>query len=111
MAALLIIRSIFTKEICCARAVASEALTSSVLCDGISENATFECILGTFGNVLVFSALESLTGEGVAGSVVNGSSFSDGGGLDSARLGVLVLENVRILVGGSCNLCLERFLS
>ena len=91
--------------------MASEALATGVLLNGVSKDATFECVLLTLGDVVALSTLERLAGKGVARSLVLRSAATDSRCLNSSDVRVLVLKDVGILVGRSGNLSLEGLLS
>jgi len=61
--------------------------------------------------VVVTALGEGLRREGVLLALLDLFAGANGAGLDGATLGILVTENVRILVRSSCDLAHERLLS
>ena len=108
IAALHVVRPVITKEIGCARGLATESSTALVLDDRVAENATLEGFLLSLVDSVLLGATESLTGKSVRVTLVHLLVWTGAGGLDDARVCVFVAKDIGVLVRSSCDLGLQR---
>ena len=91
--------------------MSSEALSSLVLNNRVSENAALERVLVSGLHSVLNRTIEGLRLECVGAALVLLTTWTGGRCLHSARVGALVTENIRILVGGASDLGLKRLVS
>ena len=92
---------VFSEQVSSAAALATEFLARGRVDEGVAKDIAIEGELASLGGGRVCSVAEDAAGEGVASTHLDVLVGRHTAGLDRAPLSVLVVEYVRVLVGGS----------